>query len=472
MEILLNKSKKIHFIGIGGCGMSGLAELLHKKKFNIQGSDPDKNIYTKRLESLGIPLFNNHNEAHLKNVNLVVISTAIKENNIELITAKNKNIPIIHRSEMLSEIIRNQLTISISGTHGKTTTTGLLGWLFHCANLEPTIINGGYMNQFNSNVVLGNDKIAIVEADESDGSFNRILSTIVIVTNINVEHMEYHKTFDSLYESFYNYVSNIPFYGFGVLCIDNPSVKKLSQEITKRRIITYGFDKNSDVSAQNLRYEPEGVIFDVILKERIIKDVYLSLLGDHNIQNSLAVIAIAQEFKIPDSIIYQSFKTFKGTKRRFTQLLNIHGICVIDDYAHHPEEIKAVISATQKIVKGKIYAVVQPPQKTSRFTYLFNSYLDCFYGCEQVLISPSSTDNNLTSKDLVKIINEKGIFARHFDDPSTLSDLLFPFLQDGDIVLCMGFGKITYWAQELASELEKRIIIKNINPTAKLLSDL
>jgi len=486
MSILPGQKRALHFIGIGGIGMSGIAEVLHKSGFIVQGTDIAESYNTKRLESLGIPVFIGHDIKNLAQVQAVVISTAVKHDNIELLEARRLRIPVMHRSEMLAEIMRSRLSLAVGGTHGKTTTTSLLAWLIDAAGMDPTVVNGGIINEYNTNARLGKSNWAVVEADESDGSFTRLPATIAVVTNIDAEHMEHYGDFESLYGAFRHFVRNVPFYGLGVLCVDHPVVKKLSQEIDDRRIVTYGFDSNADVCAKNIRFCSNGATFDIVMKPdylekqreltgcmgenvatlpAVLKDVYLPMVGQHNVQNALSVVAIAQELGISDAVVRHSFKTFKGIKRRFTQVGSVHGVRIIDDYAHHPAEISAVISAAKQATKGNVYAVMQP-HRFSRLKNLFEDFVHCFKGCEQVLISgvytAGESPNGVTGEDLANRIAETGIFARYFEYPSSLASMLMPFLEPGDIILCVGAGNITTWAHELAQDLEK-----NFHPVLK-----
>ena len=479
MNILPGQTRALHFIGIGGIGMSGIAEVLHQSGFQVQGSDIAESYNTKRLQSLGVKIFIGHDASNIADVQAVVVSTAVKDDNPELVGARHLRIPVIHRSEMLAEIMRSRLSLAVGGTHGKTTTTSLMAWLLDASGMDPTVVNGGIINEYNTNARLGKSNWAVVEADESDGSFTRLPATIAVVTNIDPEHMEHYGNFEALLNAFRHFVRNIPFYGLGVLCSDHPVVKSLAEEISDRRIVTYGFDENADVSAQNVRYQEDGVIFDIVLrscylkKQRtmasnvggnvttlpaILKDVYLPMMGSHNVQNALAVVAVAQELGIADAVLRHAFKTFKGVKRRFTQAGNVHGIRIIDDYAHHPAEIRAAIASARQAVKGKIYAVVQP-HRYSRLKDLFEDFVQCFDGCAQVFVSPvysaGEVPNGVTGKDLAISIANEGLTVSYFENPSELPELLKPLLQPGDMIICMGAGSITTWAHELANALEE-----------------
>ena len=482
MNILPGQTRALHFIGIGGIGMSGIAEVLHQSHYQVQGSDIAESYNTKRLQALGIKTFIGHDANHVADVQAVVISTAVKDDNPELVEARRLRIPVMHRSEMLAEIMRSRLSLAVGGTHGKTTTTSLMAWLLDAAGMDPTVVNGGIINEYNTNARLGKSNWAVVEADESDGSFTRLPATIAVVTNIDPEHMEHYGTFEALLGAFRHFVRNIPFYGLGVLCSDHPVVKLLAEEISDRRIVTYGFDEMADVSAQNVRYDADGVTFDVVLrscylkKQRtmascidgnvtslpaILKDVHLPMMGRHNVQNALAVIAVAQELGVADAVLRHAFKTFKGVKRRFTQAGSVHGIRIIDDYAHHPAEIKAAIASARQAVKGKIYAIAQP-HRYSRLKDLFEEFSNCFEGCDQVLVSPvysaGEAPNGVTGKDLADSIAKTGLFVKYFEHQSELPGLLMPFLQPGDMVICMGAGSITVWAYELSKALEESFL--------------
>lgn len=478
MNIIPQKNLALHFIGIGGIGMSGIAEVLHQSGFKVQGSDINDSYNTKRLENLGIEVFIGHSIENLLNVQAVVVSTDIRPDNIELVAAISNRIPVMHRADMLAEIMRHRLSIAISGTHGKTTTTSIMAWLLDMAGLDPTIVNGGIINEYNTNARLGNSDWAVVEADESDGSFTRLPATVAVVTNIDAEHMSHYVTFEKLKDSFASFVRNTPFYGAGIMCIDHPVVKELSQTITDRRIVTYGFDESSDVCAKNIRLENDGVVFDVhvcsnylqkfrtlipsdtgknvVTLPAVLKDIKLPMMGRHNIQNALAAITVSQELGLSHKIVRQALLTFKGVKRRFTQVGSVNGVKIIDDYAHHPAEIKAVIASAKQATKGKIYAVVQP-HRYSRVKDLFNDFVECFVGCEKVFVSPIYTagesPNGVIAEDLVNAISKQQK-AEYFIDTEKLFEILEGQTRNEDIILFMGAGNITQWAYEYVNTLE------------------
>ncbi len=478
--------RAIHFIGIGGIGMSGIAEVLHHSGFKVQGSDVGESYNTKRLQNLGIKIYIGHKSGNVENVQAIVVSTAIKKDNPELKAAILNRIPLMHRADMLAEIMRNRLSVAISGTHGKTTTTSLMAWLLDAAAFDPTVVNGGIINEYNTNARLGKSNWAVVEADESDGSFTRLPATIAVVTNIDPEHMEHYGSFENLKQSFTNFIKNVPFYGSGVLCIDHPTVKELYQTITDRHIITYGFDESADICATNVRLESDGVIFDLKLRQdyldrqrsltanaanktaatlpSVIKDVKLPMMGKHNIQNALSVVAVAQELGISDVVLKHALGTFKGVKRRFTQIANIGGVRVIDDYAHHPAEIASVIASARQATSGKIYAVVQP-HRYSRLKDLFNDFVTCFNGCAEIFVSPvysaGETSNGTNAEQLVHGLIANRMQAKHFEDVILMGDELIAKVTQDDIILFMGAGNITQWAQDFVVQFESKLFEKH-----------
>jgi UDP-N-acetylmuramate--alanine ligase len=362
----------IHFVGIGGIGMSGIAEVLLNLNYKVQGSDIKKSPITERLEKLGLTIFYEHDASNLKKATVVVISTAVSETNPELLEARNKGIPIVKRSEMLAELMRLNSNIAIAGTHGKTTTTTLVATLLDGGGLDPTVINGGIIRAYGSNARLGQGDWMVVEADESDGTFNRLPATLAVVTNIDPEHLDHWGDFEMLRKGFFDFVSNIPFYGVAFCCTDHPEVQALVGKVTDRRIITYGFNAQADVRAINVTFKDGVSHFDVVLqKENItLESLSLPMPGDHNVSNSLAAIAIARHLNIDEKSIEKSLSLFKGVNRRFTQVAELNGIKIIDDYAHHPVEISAVLSAARQTATGKVFAIHQPHRYT-RLSSLF-----------------------------------------------------------------------------------------------------
>ena len=384
----------IHFVGIGGIGMSGIAEVLHNLGYKVQGSDLADGANTRRLAELGIKVAIGHRADNLASAQVVVVSTAVKKDNPEVLAARARQLPVVRRAEMLGELMRLKWSIAVGGTHGKTTTTSMVAAMLDAGGLDPTVINGGIINAYGTNARLGAGDWMVVEADESDGSFLRLPATIAVVTNIDPEHLDHYGTFDALRDAFVRFVENIPFYGFAVLCIDHPEVQALIPRVADRRIVTYGFGAKADVRAINLRLDRSGADFDVMVEHRatnesrIIADLRLPMFGQHNVQNALAAIAVAQEMGLPDDTIRRALGSFAGVKRRFTKTGEAHGITVIDDYGHHPVEIAAVLRAARQAYggSGRVIAVMQPHRYT-RLGALQDEFATCFNDADAVLIA-------------------------------------------------------------------------------------
>ncbi len=455
----------IHFVGIGGIGMSGIAEILHNLGYTVQGSDISDNANVQRLRDLGIRVFVGHQAANVEDAKVVVISTAVKPDNPEVVAARADMIPVVRRSEMLAELMRLKAAIAVGGTHGKTTTTSLVATMLDAAGLDPTVINGGIINSYGTNARLGDDDWMVVEADESDGTFVKVPSTISVVTNIDPEHLDHWKNFDQLREAFKNFVQNIPFYGFAVLCIDHPEVQALIGKVTDRRIFTFGFSPQADVRAVNVRTEIGQSTFDVVIRERvdsaerIIKDVRLPMVGDHNVSNSLAAITVALELGIPDDKIVSAFDGFTGVKRRFTKTGEVDGVTIIDDYGHHPVEIKAVLKAARKATGNNVIAVVQP-HRYSRLHDLFEEFCTCFNDADSLIVADvyeagESPIEGANRDALVEGLRNRG--HRHvaaLEGPEALASMIAKEAKPGDLVVCLGAGSISAWANALPAQLE------------------
>jgi UDP-N-acetylmuramate--alanine ligase len=450
----------IHFVGIGGIGMSGIAEVLLNLNYTVQGSDIKKSPITERLEKLGINIFYEHDALNLKKATVVVISTAVSETNPEVIVARNKGIPIVKRSEMLAELMRLNSNIAIAGTHGKTTTTTLVATLLDGGELDPTVINGGVIHAYGSNARLGQGDWMVVEADESDGTFNRLPATLAVVTNMDPEHLDHWGDFEMLRKAFLDFVSNIPFYGVAFCCTDHPEVQALVGKVTDRRIITYGFNAQADVRAVNVTFVDGISYFDVLLqKENITLDrLSLPMPGNHNVSNSLAAIAIARHLDINEDSIKKSLSQFKGVNRRFTQVAELNGIKIIDDYGHHPVEISAVLSAARQTAKGKVFAIHQPHRYT-RLNSLFEDFCSCFneadfVGIMQVYSAGEAPIDGASRSDLVKGLVRHGhrnVFS--VDSEDDLEVLIRRQVTSGDIIVFLGAGTITVWANNLPHRL-------------------
>ncbi len=454
----------IHFVGIGGIGMSGIAEVLHNLGYKVQGSDVAEGGNTHRLAALGVPIMIGHNEKNLGAAEVVVVSSAIKTDNPEIAAARAHRIPIVRRAEMLGELMRLKWAIAVAGTHGKTTTTSLIGALLETAQLDPTVINGGIVNAYGTNTRLGASDWMVVEADESDGTFTRLPAAIAVVTNIDPEHLDHYGEFGALQQAFDSFVANIPFYGFAVLCIDHPVVQGMVARVTERRIITYGFSPQADIRAINIRLDADGTRYDVIIadrttgKTRTIRDLFLAMYGEHNVQNSLAAIAVAAELKLGDAVVRASLRHFKGVRRRFTKAGEWNGVAIIDDYGHHPVEIAAVLKASRAITTGKVIAVVQPHRYT-RLADLFEGFCTCFNNADTVLVADVYAAGEAPIAGIDRAALIAGLAAhghRHveaLETPAALAPAVRELAKPGDLVVCLGAGSITNWANALPAEL-------------------
>ena len=458
---------KIHFVGIGGIGMSGIAEVMHAFGYNVQGSDIVNNQNIKRLRRKGIKTFLGHSKNNVKNVNILVVSSAIKKNNPEIHYSKEKNIKIYKRSEMLSSLMNFKESIAISGTHGKTTTTSLISAVLENAKFDPTTIIGGIVNAYKSTARIGKSKWLVVEADESDGSLSNFFPKIGVITNINKEHMDFYQSYNKLQNNFYQFIKNIPFDGLAVLCKDNLGVKKLIKKITNRNFITYGFFKDSDLRALNVSFNKTSSCFDVeikqnfLFKKEIIKGIKLNMLGKHNVLNCLAAICVAKILNIKTENIKKSFKKFKGIKRRFTLIDTIAGVKIFDDYAHHPEEIKSTLDLVQ-ILKPKNTVIVFQPHRYSRFGNLYNNFKKVLKNCDKLIVADvypagETSVNSLSKEKFVKDINRlKNNLAVPLNKISDLPKIIKKNTRFGDIVIFIGAGDISRWAYKLPTQMKKK----------------
>jgi UDP-N-acetylmuramate--alanine ligase len=457
----------IHFVGIGGIGMSGIAEVLLNLHYSVQGSDVSENANVKRLRQLGVKVAIGHAAENLGDAKVVVISSAIKPGNPELEAARERLLPIVRRAEMLAELMRLKWCVSVAGTHGKTTTTSMVAAVLEAGKLDPTVINGGIINAYGTNARLGGGKWMVVEADESDGTFVKLPSTIVIVTNIDPEHMDFYKSFDDLRRAFLAFVENIPFYGVAVLCIDHPEVQALIGRITDRRIVTYGLSPQAEIRAVNLDYRDGAASFDVDVVNRAkgatrtITGFKLPMPGRHNVQNALAAVAVAQHMGIDDDTLRAAFAGFSGVKRRFTKTGEVDGVTIIDDYGHHPVEIANVLRAARQAYAGRVIAVVQPHRYT-RLKNLFEEFCTCFNDADTVIVADvySAGEQPIEGADkdsLVTGLKARG--HRHviaLPSEEALAGLVAENAKRGDVVVCLGAGSITYWANALPEKLEAR----------------
>ncbi|NRA74021.1 MAG: UDP-N-acetylmuramate--L-alanine ligase [Rickettsiales bacterium] len=456
----LTPNANLHFSGIGGIGMSGLAEIMFKLGYNVQGTDITNNAITKKLEESGIKVFYDHKNSDLSDISFLIKSSAIKDDNYEIQYCIKNNIPIVTRAELLASLMTGKVAISVSGTHGKTTTTSFIASLLEKAGLDPTVIVGGIINHKKTNAYLGMGSFVVVEADESDGTFIRLPSTIAVATNIDREHMDFYKSYDNLKEAFRRFIEGVPFYGFGVLCIDNKELYELSKKITSREIITYSVkNAKADVFADNIKKSKRGHIFDICLGTKFggirIKDIELNVPGVHSIQNSLAAASVAARLHLNLEVLKDAFAQFDNVKRRFTLTGEVNGVRFIDDYAHHPREIEATLSSAKQMVsdsKGKVFAIFQP-HRYSRTRNLFDDFIHCFKDADILYIADiyaASEDpiEGISKESLVEAIKQsypdKQIQSLPAHDK--LPDLIKKFCNDGDMVLFLGAGSITEWA--------------------------
>ena len=455
----------IHFIGIGGIGMSGIAEILFQSGYHVQGSDLNQSNNTNRLEKLGIKVYIGQKKSNIIDAKIIVVSTAISEKNEEFIAAKKMFLPIVHRSEMLGELMRLKQSIAIAGTHGKTTTTSLIAKMIEENGMDPTIINGGIISSLNSNARLGNGEWMVVEADESDGSFSKLNPTAAIITNIDLEHLDYHKNEDNLENAFYNFVSSIPFYGFVCLCIDNPRTQRLISKLENKKVITYGMSANADIRATNIYYENNKMNFSLNIKnnkefEENIYKIEFSMIGMHNIQNALATIATGIELKIPLTKIKNTLKNFTGVERRFQKVGNFKNTTIIDDYGHHPVEINSALSAARFLApESKIIAIFQP-HRYSRLKDLFDDFCSCFNKADHVFLLDVYAAGEKSIKKFESINLEKGLAdyghknVLYIQNQNLLAKNLLKLIQPNDLIICLGAGSITKIANSLEEELK------------------
>jgi UDP-N-acetylmuramate--alanine ligase len=454
----------IHFIGIGGIGMSGIAEVMATLGYKVQGSDLADNYNVARLRSNGVATAIGHKAENLGEAQVVVVSSAVRPDNPELIEARARYLPIVRRAEMLAELMRFKSCVAVGGTHGKTTTTSLVAALLDAGGLDPTVINGGIINAYGTNARLGKGDWMVVESDESDGTFVKLPADVVIVTNIDPEHLDHYGSFARAKEAFLAFVENIPFYGFAVMCMDHPVVQDLMGQVRDRRVITYGHSPQADVRLLESNYDDGETRFAVRLTNRRSGDfqdiggLALPMPGDHNAMNATAALAVAKELGIADDLIRRGLKGFAGVKRRFTRTGVHGGITVYDDYGHHPVEIAAVLRAARTVTRGRVIAVMQPHRYT-RLSSLFAEFCTCFNDADVVIVAPvyaagEPAIEGANHKSLVEGIRASGHRAVHrLDAPENLAPLVGRLARPGDIVVCLGAGTITHWAHALPGQL-------------------
>ena len=454
----------VHFIGIGGIGMSGIAEVLVNLGYTVQGTDQADSANVKRLRDKGVKIAIGHNAENLDGARVVVISSAIKPDNPELVAARAQRLPVVRRAEMLAELMRLKSCVAIAGTHGKTTTTSMVAALLDAGGFDPTVINGGIINAYGTNARLGAGDWMVVEADESDGTFLKLPADIAIVTNVDPEHLDYFKTYDAVQDAFRAFVENVPFYGFSVMCTDHPVVQSLVGRIEDHRMITYGENPQADVRLVDISHAGGTSLFTIVLRERPgaaphrIENVALPMPGRHNALNATAAIAVAHELGIADDVIRNALAKFGGVRRRFTRTGTWNGVTVIDDYGHHPVEIAAVLRAARESTKGQVIAVVQPHRYT-RLAALFEQFCTCFNDADVVIVAPVYPAGEAPIPGVDRDALVQGLRTHGhrrvvgLDGAEGLATLIAGVAQAGDYVVCLGAGSITQWAYALPAEL-------------------
>ncbi|MDP8915801.1 MAG: UDP-N-acetylmuramate--L-alanine ligase [Pseudomonadota bacterium] len=455
----------VHFIGIGGIGMSAIAEIMLRIGYKVQGSDAKASANTDRLRELGATVFIGHDAENVQDgLAAVVFSTAVPPDNPEMAAARLHGLPLVRRAEMLAELMRLQFSVAVGGTHGKTTTTSMIAALLDAGGLDPTVVNGGIINAYNTNAKVGEGDWMVVEADESDGSFLRLKSTVAVVTNIDAEHLDHYGDFDAIRKAFRDFVENIPFYGFAAVCLDHPEVQAMAAAVENRRLVTYGINPQAEVRALRVDMDQLGAEFDVCIQPRdrearLIERLRLPMPGWHNVSNALAAIAIARELGVSDEAIREGLRGFVGVKRRFTTTGVIDGVRVIDDYGHHPVEIAAVLKAARQVASGRVIAVVQPHRYT-RLRDLFDDFCAAFNDADQVIVADvyPAGEQPIEGVDRNALVDGLRRWGHRnvvpLDGPAQLPELVRETARDGDLVVCLGAGDITTWAYALPDQLE------------------
>ncbi|MDB5571561.1 MAG: murC [Hyphomicrobiales bacterium] len=454
----------IHFVGIGGIGMSGIAEVLLNQGYSVQGSDASENANVLRLRERGARIMVGHDASNLGEAEVIVVSTAIRRDNPELLAAREKRLPVVRRAEMLAELMRLKRSVAVAGTHGKTTTTSIVAALLDAGNFDPTVINGGIINAYGTNARLGAGEWMVVEADESDGTFLKLPADIAVVTNIDPEHLDHFKTFDAIKDAFRALVENLPFYGFAVMCLDHPTVQELVGRIEDRRVITYGENPQADVRLLDVDLTGGASRFNVLIRDRAtaratyLEDLVMPMPGHHNALNATAAVAVAHELGVSVDQIRKALASFGGVKRRFTRVGEWNGALIFDDYAHHPVEVSAVLRAARASTRSKVIAVVQPHRYT-RLQALFNDFATCFNDADSVIVAdvyPAGEKpiEGIDKEHLVSAIKAHGHRnAMSLDSPESLAATVAGLAGPGDYVVCLGAGNITQWAAALPGEL-------------------
>jgi UDP-N-acetylmuramate--alanine ligase len=454
----------VHFVGIGGIGMSGIAEIMLRIGYVVQGSDAKASANTERLEKLGAKIFIGHDGGHIDGASAVVYTTAVRADNPEMLAARDRRLPLVRRAEMLAELMRLQYSVAVGGTHGKTTTTSMIACLLDAGGMDPTVVNGGIINAYGTNAKVGEGEWIVVEADESDGTFLKLKSTVAVVTNIDPEHLDHYGDFDAVKRAFQDFIENIPFYGFAAVCTDHAEVLAMAARVSNRRLVSYGTNPQAEFRATKISMGPDGARFDVVITPLqgevvTLEQLRLPMPGEHNVLNALAAIAVARELGVTDAAIREGLDRFGGVRRRFTTTGTADGVRIIDDYGHHPVEISAVLKAARGVTEGRVVAVVQP-HRYSRLQDLFEEFCGCFNDADVVIVADvyAAGEAPLDGVDrdaLVEGLRRWG--HRHvlpLDSPEALAALVKYEAKSGDLVVCLGAGDITAWAYALPGQLE------------------
>jgi len=456
----------IHFIGIGGIGMSGIAEVMKDLGYHVQGSDAADSANVKRLRDLGIPVAIGQRAENLGDAQVVVYSTAVKPDNPEFAAARAAGLPIVRRAEMLAELMRLKRCVAIAGTHGKTTTTTMVAALLDAGGLDPTVVNGGIVNAYGTNARLGGGEWMVVEADESDGTFLKLPATVAIVTNVDPEHLDFYGDFDRVRAAFQSFVESLPFYGFAAMCIDHPEVQAMVARIRDRRVITYGFSPQADARAVNVTFSQGASHFDAIFRDRrkgtetTLSDLSLPMPGEHNISNAIAAMVVARELGVGTDAIRAALNGFGGVKRRFTRVGEYRGATIIDDYGHHPVEIAAVLKAARQAYSGPITAIVQPHRYT-RLHDLFEQFCTCLNDADTAVVAPVYAAGEAPIEGVNRDALAEGLRAhghKHvltINGAEDLPGIVGPLAKSGGAIVCLGAGSITQWAAGLEGALKQ-----------------
>jgi len=454
----------VHFIGIGGIGMSGIAEVMVNLGYTVQGSDQAESANVRRLRDKGVTIAVGHDSKHLGAAQVVVVSSAIKQENPELLAARARRLPVVRRAEMLAELMRLKSCVAIAGTHGKTTTTSMVAALLDAGGFDPTVINGGIINAYGTNARLGAGEWMVVEADESDGTFLKLPADIAVVTNIDAEHLDHFKTFDAVQDAFRAFVQNVPFYGYSVMCMDHPVVQSLIGDTEDRRVLTYGENPQAEVRLLNVSHAGGTSLFTVLFSDRAgnfhhaIEKIALPMPGRHNALNATAAVAVAHELGISDDVIRTALAGFGGVRRRFTRTGTWNGVTIVDDYGHHPVEIAAVLKAARESTKGCVIAVMQPHRYT-RLAALFEQFCTCFNDADAVIVAPVYPAGEAPIEGVDRDALVQGLFTHGhrqvfaLESSDKLASLIASMAAPGDYVVCLGAGSITQWAYALPAEL-------------------